>query len=311
MTGRLYLHIGPPKTATTALQYAFEDIADENLIYGGTFQPRERNAGSLSDILLRAMGGEPGHGRARVDGAVAQIGAMIRSGKSVVISEEMFALSMRTTLEHKLRFLGEHLGKMPVTVILCIRDPRDAIPSLYQELYRGLPLPTKVRFSRFCNSPSIDCYDYRKIITLLREAGFDAIRVIRFEQVGAGALTSRDLFEDPARPDRALTLPRVNTSATGGGGASPVRRLEPISLDLLTQTRLYGGLRRRLPFLRGRWGERLSALLGRIRVPGSEYRALTIPAARLEHFEKSYAYACKYMENSSSHPQESPAYAEK
>lgn len=293
MTGRLYLHIGPPKTATTALQYAFESIADENLIYGGTFQPRERNGGSLSDVLLRAMGGTAG--RDRLDEVVRQIAAAIRSGKSVVISEELFGLSMATPMADKLAFLGQCFAGLPTTIILCIRNPQEAIPSLYQEIYRSQPFLTKLNFSKFCRSQAPDCYDYRKIISLLQGAGFDTIRIIGFEQVCSGNLTTRDLFDDPTLPDRTLTLPRVNTSATRD--ASPVRRFEPISLKLLTQTRLYGRLRNRLPVLRGGWGERLVILLGWIRIPGSEYRALTIPKEQVDHFSESYAYACNYRDN--------------
>ncbi|MBC7180972.1 MAG: hypothetical protein H5U14_12920, partial [Roseovarius sp.] len=152
MTGRLFLHIGPPKTATTALQHAFEEIADETLIYGGTFQPRERNAGSLSDILLRAASGRRAYRGRQLEEALTRIREDVRSGKTVVISEEMLSLSMTTPMADKLAFLGQCFAGLPTTIILCARDPQEAIPSLYQELYRSQSFLTKLSFSRFCQS---------------------------------------------------------------------------------------------------------------------------------------------------------------
>lgn len=289
MAGRLFLHIGPPKTATTALQYAFEEIADETLIYGGTFQPRERNAGSLSDMLLRATHGrsvKPDHS---LEEALTRIREDVRSGKIVVVSEELLSLSMKTPMADKLAFLGQCFAGLPTTIILCIRDPQEAIPSLYQELYRNQPFLTKLSFSRFCRSQVVDCYDYRKIVTLLRQAGFDTILTISFEQICSGEMTSRDLFDHPGLPDKRLNLRKVNTSQTKGDGA--IRQLEPLSLGMLGQTRILRKLRKLPPFSNDRVAGMLAAIAERIKIPNSDYRRLSIPQAQARHFEESYRFA--------------------
>lgn len=302
MTGRLFLHIGPPKTATTALQYAFEEIADEALIYGGTFQPRERNSGSLSDILLRATSLGRAHLGRQLEEALDKIRGEIRSGKAVVISEEMLSLSMKTPMADKLAFLGQCFAGTPTTIILCIRNPLEAIPSLYQELYRSQPFLTKLSFPRFCRSRAIDCYDYRKIITLLQEAGFDTIRIISFEQICSGKLTSQDLFNHPSLPDKRLSLRKVNTSWLKDN--TTVRKLEPISLRMVGQTRVFRKLRKLPPFSDDRVTGALSAIAVWVRIPNSEYRRLSIPEAQVRHYEASYQFACRLeavCSNSSNH----------
>lgn len=289
MTGRVFLHIGPPKTATTALQYAFEEIADETLIYGGTFQPRERNSGSLSDILLRAAGGHQAQRGRPLEEALDRIGEAVRSGKIVVISEEMLSLSMNTSMADKLTFLGQCFAGLPTTIILCIRNPQEAIPSLYQELYRVQPFLTKLSFSRFCRSDTVECYDYRKIISLLQEAGLGTIRIISFEHICSGNLTLRELFDHPGLPDKRLSLRKANTSRTKDN--TTVRKLEPISLRMIGQTRLFRTLRKLPPFRSDRVAGRLAAIAERIRIPHSDYRRLAIPQAQARHYEASYRFA--------------------
>ena len=291
MTGHLFLHIGPPKTATTALQHAFEELADETVVYGGTFQPRrERNTGSLSDILFKAASqGRTQHDN-KLESALDQIRSDVLSGKIVVISEEMFGLSRSRSMAHKLAFLGECFEGLPSTILLCARNPLDAIPSLYQELYRSQPFLMKLSFARFCRSDAIDCYDYRKIVTLLHEAGFDTIRIIGFEQVCSGKLTMQDLFDRPDLPDRRLGLRKVNTSRIKEN--TTIRTLEPISLKTIGRTRLVRKLRKLPPFRNDRVAGSLAAIAERIRIPNSEYRTLSIPEAQVSHYMDSYRFAC-------------------
>lgn len=295
MTGRLFLHIGPPKTATTALQYAFEELSNETLVYGGTFQPRrKRNAGSLSDILFQAANGSRAHQGRPLEETLTKIRDDVRSGKIMVISEEMLGLSRSRSMAHKLAFLGECFAGVPTTIILCLRNPLDAIPSLYQELYRAQPFLTKLSFARFCRSDAIDCYDYRKIITLLQEAGFETIRVIGFERVCSGDLTVQELFGHPGLSDKRLELRKVNSSRVKD--STTIRALDPISLEMIGQTRLFRKLRKKLrnlpPFRDDRVAGSLTTIARRISIPNSEYRKLRIPEAQVSHYMDSYRFAC-------------------
>ena len=78
--GKLYLHIGPPKTATTSLQVAFQETDLAALHYGGTFQPREANAGSLAQTLHRATAGRLTPQDADVRAALGAIREHLRGG---------------------------------------------------------------------------------------------------------------------------------------------------------------------------------------------------------------------------------------
>lgn len=137
MEGRLFLHIGPPKTATTSLQVAFERLSHPRYSYGGTFQPRERNTGSLAHQLHRAVG----EGAPALPAQVAAVEAKLAEGGIVLISEEMLSLRQEgVATAAKIARLGRLFSGLPVTVLATLRDPVEALPSLFQELRAGLPL---------------------------------------------------------------------------------------------------------------------------------------------------------------------------
>ena len=79
-TGKLYLHIGPPKTATTSLQIAFQEAHLSGLHYGGTFLPRENNVGSLAETLHQAAAGRLTTKDADVRAALGDISKILRGG---------------------------------------------------------------------------------------------------------------------------------------------------------------------------------------------------------------------------------------
>ena len=91
MKGRVFLHVGPPKTATTALQLAFEDLRHPKYVFGGTFQPRVRNKDSLADVLVKATGGD-GEAAATV---IERVKNSLVDGDIVLISEEMLSLEQK------------------------------------------------------------------------------------------------------------------------------------------------------------------------------------------------------------------------
>ena len=79
-TGKLYLHIGPPKTATTSLQIALQKADLPRLHYGGTFQPRDNNVGSLAQTLHQAAAGRLTTKDADVRAALGDISKILRGG---------------------------------------------------------------------------------------------------------------------------------------------------------------------------------------------------------------------------------------
>lgn len=95
MTGHLYLHIGPPKSGTTSLQHTFERIQHPRFVYGGVYQPRERNRGTLANRLDHALQeGEQNDGN-----AIQEKNKRSRHcGEACVISEEVLLVNQRKGL---------------------------------------------------------------------------------------------------------------------------------------------------------------------------------------------------------------------
>lgn len=96
MTPRIIIHIGPPKTATTSLQMAFEQIKHHKFQYGGVFQPRNRNTGSLCDRIYSDCSNKNVN-PSFIDCAKKELTTLVDEGKTILISEEMFLLEQDGT----------------------------------------------------------------------------------------------------------------------------------------------------------------------------------------------------------------------
>lgn len=216
MTGRLFLHIGPPKTATTSLQAALEALVHPRYAYAGVYQPRERNEGSLASHLHHAVLGNT----AATQNAVEGIESLLSAGKVVLLSEEMLSLEQQgITTEAKIARLGEILTGIETTMVVTLRSPTEGLASLYQELYPGLPLDLQLDFTRFCISGRSQCFDYMGLKEDLELVGLEDIRWLNFSSILGGALTTRDIFgQYDLWNGEALSLPQLNVSAQGAGG---------------------------------------------------------------------------------------------
>ena len=53
--GRLYIHLGPPKTATTSFQYFLQDLNHPEIEYFGIYQPRSNKKISTGKALYDAI----------------------------------------------------------------------------------------------------------------------------------------------------------------------------------------------------------------------------------------------------------------
>ena len=125
----------------------------------------------------------------------------------MILSEEMFLVEQRhSTFADKLRRLSELLADIPTVVLLTLRDPGDGLPSLYQELFNGLPLLEKLSFARFCRGPRARCYDYTFVHDTLTCAGFRDIRGIDFADLTAGQVPLPRVLGHDAPNDVMLSL---------------------------------------------------------------------------------------------------------
>lgn len=96
--GSLIIHVGPPKTASTSLQVAAEQLDLKGYIYGGVNQPRSRNKMSLAHKLHLACASTQAEDWDRGNKTAKEIRAKCAQGYTVLVSEEMFMVHQQFPL---------------------------------------------------------------------------------------------------------------------------------------------------------------------------------------------------------------------
>jgi hypothetical protein len=228
MTGepapRVYLHCGPPKTATTALQFALQ-CGDYSFFYGGSIQPRSANQDTYAGVLLAAVSAE-NSGSAGLNKALIDIRQKLDAGTDVVISEEMFLVDGIVSHQEKIGRLSIIFRDFPVTPVICLRDPVDGLPSLYQEVYGELPLSQKLSFQKFLAGNQAKVFDYRHVSDLLKSE-FGEVNMIWFTDLVANQLMLSDFIGGQYADDKKILLDKENASVISAKG----RKLGPIRLS--------------------------------------------------------------------------------
>lgn len=285
MSGRLYVHVGPPKTATTSLQLALQNLRLDGFTYAGVFQPRDPNARSLASSLYEASSGALSPTSSEVRRAIDQIKTLISSGNSVVLSEEMFVLGTRTHFQEKLTSLAALLHGIPTTFIITVREPIEALQSYYQERFERIPLSQKISFARFCRHHAAQCYDYVALTGMLRGLGFHDVRLIRFEEVVGGGLTLGHLLGDKGWLGQRLELDVANQSNRSSGTSR--RKFPPLTVSLM-QVPVAGRLLRALA-RRKLIAPRAALWMTRVVVGPATSRRLEAPEDVRRHLQQSYS----------------------
>lgn len=283
---KVIIHIGPPKTATTSLQIALEQSNHPYLYYGGTFQPRSRNVASLSANVFQFCTGSAGSredfGRIRTE-----IENAICAGKHVFISEEMLSLEQRTaSASFKLRKLGELLKGFECRILITARPAKDALPSLYQEIFESLPSNLQLSFPSFCRDKRSLCYDYSSLCEALIENGFKDIVILEFDKALKEGINLSDLFEDSAIGEHRVILQRSNIGQTGRSG--DLRTLPSVSLKNFGGASLIQSIINRFGMRFWPGYRRSVTLLERISLSSSGEKRLQVPQDVVERFDRSY-----------------------
>lgn len=209
MSPKLLLHIGPPKTATTSLQIALRNIADERFSFGGSLYPREQNTGSLCYKLLKACSGAS-VSQLETDSIRTEIQALLVSRSTLFFSEELFLVEEPdASISTKLHRLSEIMLPFDCRIILTLRRARDALPSWYQESLKNPTIP-KVAFRSFCDSARAACFDYSAICHQLKQLGFRDIRLLEFETLTSANVSLGYVSGDSRWDHERLFLPHAN-----------------------------------------------------------------------------------------------------
>lgn len=216
-----------------------------------------------------------------------EISEALGAGQHAVMSEEMFLVwQEQASIEDKLLRLSQFLRGIPVTVLVTLRSPVSALPSLYQELHAGLPLSLKLSFSQFCASERASCYDYRRVVALLERHDFDAIRFIDFRSITDGTLSYRDLFGEHASSTDVLMLERANAGSVDREGA---RQLPPVTAKTLGRNKHLRGFLDRSgirSLASYRW---IVSRLERVQLQRGGHRKLVVPTELGKSLEEGFA----------------------
>lgn len=228
-TANLIVHIGPPKTATTSLQYFFQTLGKEEFVYCGVNQPREKILEpSLCNLLYKDIEDGVNINKPII---LERIDKLINENKKLIFSEEMFLLnSNKSTWQDKIKRLYAYLHTYEPTVIFTLRNPRDVIPSYFQELYNTLDDKYCENFNYFVNSNYCQIYRYEYLKNFLTCIGFKKIKTMEYTLLSKGAYQLSDLMESEQniRKPIYIKLPIQNISKIENNK----RYSKPVSIKL-------------------------------------------------------------------------------
>ena len=207
-TGRFFCHVGPPKTATTAIQSALQEIRRGPVRYLGTLQPRNRNnRNSIYSNLMDLIRTEPS--RNHVDQIQRKIGQALKRGTDLFISEEMLLVNQDgASFEQKLQRLSRILECYPCVIIISLREPIAALRSFYSEIYFRQQVLPRISFEDFLASDQARVFDYPYLLAMLRRVGFDNVKFFSF-QSGQSGIRLSDFTGCPEH-DQFLQLSNEN-----------------------------------------------------------------------------------------------------
>lgn len=249
----LTLHIGPPKTATSSLQDAIQNLPSEHVRYLGITQPRIEFTKIIEDpnkhlaevIYLRCA--YPDIDLGSVD-LCAEMQRETSSGKTVWLSEEMFLTDhpQGVKWQTKIMRLGKLLRNLSSIPLVTIRNPLNATQSLYRELFPSLPKLSQQFPSAFAYSNAPKVYDYRYLLKVLQGAGFERVRIIDFDELCVGKVSQMALLGNNST--ELIPIPHRNKASDHTTSLRRSRRLShpPCSWLIDRRIKYYRSLKKQL-----------------------------------------------------------------
>lgn len=285
MTQKAYLHIGPPKTASTSLQIALQCADLNGIHYAGVWQPRAEFDNTLTDYFHARRNPDVDTGISK-EVAVSNFQNIISSGKSIFISEEMLVVGrskfqILERLENSINFFQRDVG-IPVQILMTLREPGQAIPSYYQEIFKFLPVSLASDFNAFCRDERNFCYDYAAISDHVVKCGA-SVGFLEFDEIASGSLDLQKVLGRIPEKDLVLKIGRENT----GQKADTARILPGVSLVQYYRSSWLFALRRMVGLKRLPFGAELKSLFGEFSFRKHEAKELVVPSDVLQYYKSS------------------------
>lgn len=294
MEGHLYIHIGPPKTATTSIQVGLQQFSDPSYVYSGARQPKIIQQLDISNVLLRYASGYLGEESTAFITAIDNIKNNIESGINVVISEEMFLVWQKeSSFWSKIRKLDAALVEIPHSYIITIRDPVDALPSYYQELYSGLSIGEKWNAQQFFKHERCDCYNYVKVIRFV-ESLKQTIRLIHFEAITQPEVKISTILGLGCGINGSITINKENIGRKNVEGRRDLPTIDLsdfLRIDMLQPVKSF--IKRRAPAA----FDGMKHFSGKVNITKQQNFSLEIAEPRLSELRQSFISALEYMKN--------------
>lgn len=187
MVGKLFVHIGLPKTATTTLQTEFfPSFACKGISYLGVFQPRD--SVSQTHLYLRIYEAVT-HGH-EIDDVNCELVGRLNEGESLIISEEMITLVPdMEMLEVRLHRMSMLLANIDHQLIVTVREPASALFSYYVERYDEFYVKNTTFMDAAVNDESMHIFHYGKLVkALLGHFDRQRVHIYKFEDIINGQL---------------------------------------------------------------------------------------------------------------------------
>ena len=191
MTGKLIVHIGLPKTATTSVQISlFQNYNLQDLNYLGVVQPRSKKQKKEYYQFTNALDCKDSKSSKAIFDTKKTLQQLIRKSpqRNILISEEGITVDgALTNWQVKLSRLGEILKGFEYKVLVTVREPVSASYSLYCELYPKIKNKYPNFMDFFEHSNSVKIYHYDELIKHLHQK-FDnkSIHYVQFEELKQG-----------------------------------------------------------------------------------------------------------------------------
>lgn len=186
---KYFIHIGPPKTATTSLQHYFIENKIPNICYGGILQPRKNKDTTPCATLYKNIK------RNKLDYSLNSLN-QFNSDKICFLSEEMFLVNSKyLSWKEKIYRLHEIVSPYQPNILIVLRDPEQAIRSYYREIYHVVNHIKIRNINAFAKSIHCEIYNYEFLINSLKDLGFNKIKVLSFEKLIKGKYKIKDVFD--------------------------------------------------------------------------------------------------------------------
>lgn len=191
---RLFIHAGPPKTATTSLQILLHEIDIPRTVFIGAFQPREEmNANGMNSFgnsILRFIRGE--NDEKNKSKIRERIRLLFEEYDNIIYSEEMILHTggWKDNITRTFQLFGD----LDVSLTYCLRDARKSVPSYYCESYGHLDKSHQENFDSFLQTEWIGIYDLENVYARLVESGFRRINCFSFDDFVGGRLNLNQIF---------------------------------------------------------------------------------------------------------------------